>query len=95
MFEIVQKRVLSPVVNLFKIKAPLIARKRKPGQFIIFQIDETGERVPLTIADTSTEDGTITIICQALGKSTTKLNSMKVGDTIFSLAGPLGTPSHI
>lgn len=95
MFEIVERKVLSPVVTLFKIKAPQIAKKRKPGQFIVFQIDETGERVPLTIADTSAEDGTITIICQALGKSTTKLNSLKMGDTILNLAGPLGTPSHI
>jgi len=95
MFEIVEKRVLSPVVNLFKVKAPLIARKRKPGQFIIFDVDERGERVPLTIADADPEEGTVTIICQAIGKSTTKLNSLNKGDKILNFVGPLGEPSHI
>ena len=95
MFEIAGKRILSPVVNLFKIKAPIIAKKRKPGQFIILEVDEKGERIPLTIADADPIEGTVTIICQALGKSTTKLNSLNKGDKIFSFVGPLGTPSHI
>ena len=95
MFEIVEKRVLSPVVNLFKVKAPLIAKKRKPGQFVIFDVDERGERVPLTIADADPEEGTVTIICQAIGKSTIKLNSLNKGDKILSFVGPLGVPSHI
>jgi len=95
MFEIVEKRILSPVVNLFKVKAPLIAKKRKPGQFVIFEVDEKGERIPLTIADADPEEGTVTIICQALGKSTMKLNSLNKGDKILNFVGPLGTPSHI
>ncbi|RMF95067.1 MAG: sulfide/dihydroorotate dehydrogenase-like FAD/NAD-binding protein [Candidatus Schekmanbacteria bacterium] len=95
MFEVIEKRVLSPVVSLLKFRAPHIAQSRKPGQFIIFQIDEKGERVPLTIADADPEEGTITLICQSVGKSTRKFNALEKGDKILSLVGPLGKPSHI
>jgi len=70
MFKIVQKRVLNPSVTLLEIEAPFIARKALAGQFIIFRIDEFGERVPLTIADYNREKGTITIIFQIVGRTT-------------------------
>lgn len=95
MFEVLEKRVLSPVVSLLKFNAPDIAKSRKPGQFIIFQIDEKGERIPLTIADSDPEEGSITLICQNVGKSTRKFNALEKGDKIVSLVGPLGKPSHI
>ncbi len=95
MFEVIEKRVLSPVVSLLKFSAPHIAKSRKPGQFIIFQIDENGERVPLTIADSNPEEGSITLICQSVGKSTRQFNSLEKGDKLTSLVGPLGKPSHI
>jgi len=95
MFEVIEKKVLSPQVSLLKFKAPQIAKTRKAGQFIIFQIDETGERIPLTIADSDPDEGTVTLICQGVGKSTLKFNSLEKGESIMSLVGPLGKPSHI
>ena len=77
-----------------EIDAPLIAKKAKPGQFIIFRTDETGERVPLTIADYDRDLGTITIIFQKVGKSTMQLGTMSEGDSILDVVGPLGTPTH-
>ena len=78
-----------------KIEAPLIAKKARPGQFIIFRIDEFGERVPLTIADTDPEAGTVTIIFQKVGLSTNLLGSMNAGDSILDFVGPLGLPTHV
>ena len=79
-----------------EIEAPLIARERKPGQFIILQIDDSvGERIPLTIADASPENGTITIIFQAVGKTTHILADKQVGEFVPALLGPLGQPTHI
>jgi len=95
MFKIVQKRVLNPSVTLLEIEAPFIARKALAGQFIIFRIDEFGERVPLTIADYNREKGTITIIFQIVGRTTQQLSELSEGDAILDVAGPLGMPTEI
>ena len=84
MFPIVKKRVLNETVTLMEIEAPLVARKALPGQFIIFRIDEYGERVPLTIADTDPEAGTVTIIFQKVGLSTNLLGSLNAGRRALS-----------
>ena len=95
MFKIVTKRVLNEAVVLMEIEAPFIAKKAQPGQFIIFRVDEHGERVPLTIADYDREKGTVTIIFQIVGRSTEKLSALNEGDTILDFVGPLGVPTHI
>jgi len=95
MYEIVEKKILSESVKLMKIKAPLVAKKAKAGQFIILRIDEKGERIPLTIADFDVKKGTITIIFMEVGKTTKRLGTMKVGDAILNFAGPLGIASEI
>jgi ferredoxin--NADP+ reductase len=95
MYEILEKKILSENVKLIKVKAPLVARKAKAGQFIILRIDEKGERIPLTIADYNREKGTITIIFMEVGKTTKQLGKLKVGDSILNFAGPLGQPSEI
>ncbi len=94
MFEVLEKRELNEQVTLLKIAAPFVAKKAEPGQFIIFRIDEEGERVPLTIADFDREAGSVTIIFQKVGKSTVKLGEMNVGDTLQDFVGPLGVASH-
>nr|WP_320192191.1 sulfide/dihydroorotate dehydrogenase-like FAD/NAD-binding protein [uncultured Desulfobacter sp.] len=82
-------------IILNEIDAPRISRKAKPGQFVILQADETGERVPLTMADTNPEKGTITIIYMVVGKSTARFKDLKVGEEYYALIGPLGAPTHI
>jgi ferredoxin--NADP+ reductase len=82
-------------IILNEIEAPRISRKAKPGQFVILQADETGERIPLTMADTDPEKGTITIIYMVIGKSTARFRDLKVGDSYYALIGPLGKPTHI
>ncbi|MCK5741782.1 MAG: sulfide/dihydroorotate dehydrogenase-like FAD/NAD-binding protein, partial [Chlorobi bacterium] len=95
MYKIVEARFIGPEVKLFRIEAPKIAEKRKAGQFIILRVHENGERIPLTIADSSTKDGTITIIVQGIGGTTQQLNAFEAGDSILDLVGPLGKASHI
>jgi ferredoxin--NADP+ reductase len=82
-------------IILNEIEAPNISQKAKPGQFVILQADEKGERIPLTMADTDPEKGTITIIYMVVGVSTTKFKELKVGDEFYALIGPLGSPTHI
>lgn len=94
MFKIVQKRGLNPSVTLLEIEAPFIAKKAMAGQFIIFRIDEKGERVPLTIADYDRKKGTITIIFQIVGRTTQQLSELSEGDFILDVAGPLGMPTE-
>lgn len=94
-FPIVEKTVLNQDVVKIKISAPLIAKKALPGQFIIFRVDEYGERVPLTIADYDREGGTITLIFQLVGYSTQKLAQLEEGDSILDLVGPLGVATEI
>jgi ferredoxin--NADP+ reductase len=93
--KIVEKERLSDVVVKLKIEAPLIAKKRKAGQFVVLRINEQGERIPLTIADADENAGTLTIIFQEVGKSTMLLGTMEVGDEIADVIGPLGNPTHI
>ena len=94
MYEILEKRQLCENIALMKISAPRIAKKALPGQFIIFRIDEKGERVPLTINDYDRETGTITIVYQIIGASTRRLNTLNVGDALLDVTGPLGKPSE-
>ena len=87
MFRIIKKEVLNPSVTLMELEAPYIAKKAKPGQFIIFRVDEKGERVPLTIADHDSEKGTITLIFQIVGRSTQKLNALQEGTKRVCIIG--------
>lgn len=95
MYKIVRKEVLNSAVKLMEIEAPYVARKAEPGQFIIFRIDENGERVPLTIADSDKEKGTVTIIFQEVGKTTKQLGTLEEGDYLLDFVGPLGKASHL
>ena len=95
MYEILKKLELAPKIKLFDVSAPEIARKAKAGQFVVFRVDEKGERIPLTIVDWDTKKGTITLIFLEVGVSTIKLGRLEVGDKILNLVGPLGNPSEI
>lgn len=93
MYKIADKKILNETTVQMSIDAPLIAKKAKPGQFIIFRVNETSERVPLTIA--GVEHGLVKIIFQTVGKSTTMLGALNAGDSILDFVGPLGEPSHL
>lgn len=95
MNKIIRKEQFSEKVYLFEVEAPLIARSRKAGNFVIIRIGEKGERVPLTIADADIEKGTITIVVQKVGLSSTKLCRLNAGDYITDVVGPLGNPTKI
>lgn len=95
MNKIIRKEQFSEKVYLFEVEAPLIARSRKAGNFVIIRVGEKGERVPLTIADADIEKGTITIVVQKVGLSSTKLCSLNAGDYITDVVGPLGNPTKI
>ena len=97
MYKIVSKRILNDAATTTEmvIEAPLVARKCLAGQFIIFRVDEQGERIPLTIADYDREKGTVTIMFQPVGYSTKALNALEAGDYIADFAGPLGRPTHV
>jgi ferredoxin--NADP+ reductase len=88
-------RRLNPQVKLIRAEAPLIAKKTKPGQFVMLRIDENGERIPLTIADSNAQEGTITLVFQEIGKTTMQLGTLEAGDCIADLVGPLGLPSEL
>ncbi|ADO77044.1 sulfide/dihydroorotate dehydrogenase-like FAD/NAD-binding protein [Halanaerobium praevalens] len=90
MYEILAKEVLAPTIKKLKVKAPLIAKKTKAGNFIILRVDEKGERIPLTVADYERKTGIITIIFQEVGYSTKLLGRMEPGDKIQDIVGPLG-----
>lgn len=94
MYKIVTRKQLNEQVVLMEIEAPYIAAKAEAGQFIIYRIDEMGERIPLTIADYDREKGTITIIFQTIGGSTQALAALNEGDSILDVAGPLGVPTE-
>ena len=94
MYKIVRKKELNSAVTLLEIEAPFIAKKAHAGQFIIFRIDDQGERVPLTIAGYDREKGTVTIIFQKVGFSTIALGALNEGDYIKDFVGPLGKPTH-
>ena len=95
MYKIVKKQPLNPTVTRMEIEAPLIAKKSKPGQFIILRVDENGERIPLTVAGYDREKGTVTIIFQIVGATTEKLNHLNEGECLHDFVGPLGVPTHV
>lgn len=95
MNEIIKKQVLAPAIKLFEIRNPLIAKKARPGQFVILRVHDKGERIPLTIADFDPEKGTVTVIFQEVGRTTTLLGLLEEGERILDLVGPLGKPTDL
>ncbi len=95
MYKILVKEDLGPAIKLMVIEAPEVARKAKAGQFVIVRIHEGGERIPLTIADSDPQAGTITLVIQEVGKTTMHLGTLKAGDELASFVGPLGVPTEI
>ncbi len=95
MFKIQQAQLLAPAIMHFVIEAPRIARKQESGQFVIVRIGERGERIPLTIENSDPAAGTISIVVQAVGKTTHMLHTLKPADTLADVVGPLGKPSEI
>jgi ferredoxin--NADP+ reductase len=95
MYKIVEARTVGLNIKQFVIEAPRIARKHQPGQFLILRLHEKGERIPLTIKSSDPAAGTVTIVVQAIGKTTTLLNCLETGDSILDVVGPLGHPSEI
>ena len=95
MNKIVSKKMFSEKVACLEVEAPLIARSRKAGHFVIVRLDEKGERIPLTIADADVERGTITLVVQAVGASSTRINALNPGDCLADVVGPLGHATEI
>ena len=95
MYRIVEARPVGLNIKQFVIEAPRIARKQQPGQFLILRLHQKGERIPLTIKDSDSAAGTVTIVVQAVGKTTSLLNCLETGDSILDIVGPLGHPSEI
>jgi ferredoxin--NADP+ reductase len=95
MFPIVEAKLLAPEIRQFTLFAPRIARRTQPGQFVIVRVHERGERIPLTIAAADREQGRITVIVQAVGKTTSLINLLRAGDCLLDVVGPLGKPSEI
>ncbi len=95
MYRIVQAKLLGRNIKQFEIEAPRIAKKQRPGQFVIVRLHENGERIPLTIEGSDLEKGTITLVVQSIGKTTHLMNSLEAGDAILDVVGPLGKPTEI
>ena len=95
MTQIIEKKELSLGIKSLTLLSPLISRKSKPGQFVVLRVSKKGERIPLTIADTDSERGTINIVFQEVGKTTKDLGKLEIGEHILDLVGPLGKPSDI
>lgn len=95
MYEILSKEVLAPTIGKFVINAPFIAKKRKPGNFVMLRVDENGERIPLTLVDSDPATGSITLIVQAIGKTTKQLMTKDAGYPLQDVVGPLGNPTPI
>ena len=93
MYKILRKKSLNPTVTQMEIEAPLVAKKAKPGQFIILRVDADGERIPLTVAGTNAEEGSVKIIFQIVGATTEKLNHKQQGEFLPDFVGPLGVPT--
>lgn len=93
MYKILRKKSLNPTVTQMEIEAPLVAKKAKPGQFIILRVDGDGERIPLTVAGTNAEEGSVKIIFQIVGATTEKLNHKQQGEFLQDFVGPLGVPT--
>jgi ferredoxin--NADP+ reductase len=94
-YRIIQKEILAPTITKYVIEAPYVARKRKAGNFVIIRVEETGERIPLTLVDSNIKEGTVTLIVQAIGKTTKALALKNAGEYIMDLMGPLGNPTPI
>jgi len=95
LYKILFKETLVPNIHLCRIEAPEVAQKAKAGQFVVVRLDEVGERIPLTIADWNTKEGSITIVYMEVGTTTKRLAQLKAGDCIANFVGPLGLPTHI
>lgn len=95
MFKILDKKHLAPQVFRYLLNAPDIAKKALPGQFVIIRLDETGERIPITISDSDPIQGTLTFYVQAVGKTSLEMSLLNTGDFILDIVGPLGNPSPI
>jgi ferredoxin--NADP+ reductase len=95
MYPIKKKKALTPEIKLYVVEAPMIATKVEPGQFVVLRTHEEGERIPLTVADFDRDEGTVTLIVAEIGKTTMHLGTLKEGDGILDLVGPLGKPTHI
>lgn len=95
MFEITYREELNPTVTLIRVKAPYVARKAQPGQFVILRVEDDGERIPFTIYDYDREAGVVGIIFQVVGASTKRLNHKMVGDSLAGVVGPLGQPTEL
>jgi len=95
MYRILEREDLTPIIHLFKIKAPRVAKKAQAGQFVILHHGEDGERIPLTIADWDREAGTVTVVFMEVGATTQKFAALQAGDSIDDFVGPLGKPTEI
>jgi len=94
-YQIESKQVLAQSVTKYWIKAPFIANKALPGQFVVVRVDETGERAPFTVHDVDKEKGLVCLVVQEVGKTTRKMSLMKAGDSFIDVSGPLGRPTHL
>ncbi|MEM2820544.1 MAG: sulfide/dihydroorotate dehydrogenase-like FAD/NAD-binding protein, partial [Candidatus Bathyarchaeia archaeon] len=95
MYRIVERREAASSIKLLKVLAPEISKKAQPGQFVILRVDDKGERIPLTLADWDTKEGTITLVFLEVGVSTRKLGELREGDAILDVLGPLGNPTEV
>jgi len=95
MFKVLEREDLTSTIHLFKIEAPGIAKKARAGQFVMVRLDEKAERIPLTLADWDSKEGTVTIVFMEVGTSTYRLNQLKAGESITDFVGPLGLPTEI
>jgi len=94
-YRILERQDLVTGIHLFKVEAPKVARKAKPGQFIVIRIDEKGERIPLTVADWDEKEGSVTVVFMEVGTTTHRLATLGTGDYMADFVGPLGIPTHI
>src|SRR5512145_2650010 len=94
-FPIVRREALGPATFLWDVLAPAVARAARPGHFLMVRVDETGERIPLTVADYDRDRGTVTVVIQAVGKTTWQMSTLPQGAAILDFIGPLGVPSPI
>jgi ferredoxin--NADP+ reductase len=94
LYKIIAKEKLNPNIDYMRIEAPAVARKARPGQFVVIRVDEKGERIPLTLADWDDKEGTVTLVAMKVGTSTHKLSSLAPGDSLLNLVGPLGLPTE-
>ena len=95
MYKILEKQDLVPGIHLFKVAVPNVAKKARPGQFVVIRIDENGERIPLTIADWDKKEGSVTIVFMEVGTTTARLALLEAGDFMANFVGPLGLPTHL